>query len=78
MNKFNRKFNTRCKKIARWCNIVSRLTDFEGIINSYDGASPEEVRTMKIIHKKLYECVYLAKAHLKEAKEIDGFFRQNI
>ena len=73
--KFNRKFNTRRKSIERWHNIVMKLSEFEGLVNNYDGASPEEVRTLKAIHKKLYECQRSAKEYLREAENIDKFLR---
>ncbi len=66
MTKFNRKFNAKRKRMERWHNIVGMLSGFEGVINSYDSASPEEVRVMKSIHRKLYECSVMAKRHLQE------------
>lgn len=68
MSKFNRKFNTQRKRLERWHDIVMRLSGFEGLINCYDGASPEEVRTMKEIHKKLYECSILAGEWLNQER----------
>ena len=76
MNKFNRKFNTRRKRIECWYNIVMKLSEFEGLVNNYDGASPEEVRTLKAIHNKLYECQTVAREHLREAENIDKFLRR--
>lgn len=76
MNRFNRKFNTRRKSIERWHNIVMKLSEFEGLVNNYDGASPEEVRTLKAIHKKLHECQRSAKEYLREAENIDSFLRR--
>ena len=73
--RFNRKFNTRRKSIERWHNIVMKLSEFEGLVNNYDGASPEEIRTLKAIHRKLYECQTVAKEHLREAENIDEFLR---
>lgn len=70
MTKYNRKFNTRRKRMERWHDIVMRLSDFEGLINSYDGMTPEEVRVMRAIHGKLYECSVLAGEYLKKAKKI--------
>ncbi len=69
MTKYNRRFNTRLKRLERWHEITMRLSEFEGLINSYDGASPEEVRVMKTIHRKLYECSVIAKEQLKESKK---------
>ena len=66
LTKFNRKFNVKLKRIERWHNITIMLAGFEGVINFYDSASPEEVRTMKSIHKKLYECLVMAKKVLEE------------
>ena len=74
--KFNRKFNARRKRIERWHNIVMKLSEFEGLVDNYDGASTEEVRTLKAIHKKLYECQTSAKEHLREAENIDKFLRR--
>ena len=54
--------------MERWHNIVMKLSEFEGIVNNYDGASPGEIRTLKAIHKKLYECQTVAKEHLKEVQ----------
>ena len=68
MHKYNRKFTTRLKRFERWYNVLSKLSEFEGLINSYDGASPDEVKTMKEIHKKLYECSVLAHQHLEQTK----------
>ena len=78
MTKYNRKFNARRKRLERWYGIEMRLSDFEGLINSYDGMTPEEVRAMRTIHRKLYECSVIAKERLKEAEEIDGFLRKNV
>ncbi len=76
MNRFNRKFNTRRKRIERWHNIVMKLSEFEGFVNNYDGATPGEVRTLRAIHRKLYECQTIAKECLKEAENIDSFLRR--
>ena len=42
------------------------LANFDGVINNYDSASPDEIHTMKSIHRKLYECSLMAKKHLTE------------
>ena len=76
MNKYNHKFNVQRKRIERWNSILMRLSEFEGLINSYDGMSPEEVRAMSDIHKKLYESSVIAKERLKEAENIDSFLRR--
>ena len=78
MNRYNRKFNARRKRLERWYGIVMRLSDFEGLINSYDGMTPEEVYAMRMIHRKLYECSVIAKERLKEADDIDCFLRKNV
>ena len=78
MNRFNRKFNTRRKRMERWHNIFMRLSDFGGFITDYDGMTPEDVRAMIAIHRKLYECSVMAKERLKEAEEIDGVLRKNV
>ena len=76
--RFNRKFNTRRKNIERWHNIVMRLSEFGGLITDYDGMTPEDVRAMRAVHRKLWECSVLAKERLKEAEDIDGFLRKNV
>lgn len=43
-----------------------RLSEFEGLINSYDGLNPREVVSMKIIHKKLFEAYSIAKKRKQE------------
>ena len=78
MNRFNRKFNARRKRIERWHNIVARLSGFERLITDYDGMTPYDVRAMIGIHRKLYECCVLAKGYLKEAEAIDVFLRKNV
>lgn len=75
MNRSNRKFNTRRISIERWHNIVMKLSEFEGLVNNYDGASPDEIQTLRAIHIKLYECQVTAKEHLREAENIDRFLR---
>lgn len=66
MTKFNRKFNAKLKRIERWYKITAMLCEFEGVINDYDSASPEEIKIMKSIHRKLYKCCVMAKAHLRQ------------
>ena len=78
IQKFNRKFNARRKRIERWHNIAMRLSDFGGFITDYDGMTPEDVRAMICIHRKLYECCVIAREHLREAEDIDGFLRKNV
>ncbi|MBR1658124.1 MAG: hypothetical protein IJ697_06635 [Synergistaceae bacterium] len=73
--KFNRRFNSRRKSIERWYAIVSKFAEFESIVTFYDGASPDEIRTLRAIHKKLYDCCITAKKFLKEAEDIAGIFR---
>ena len=50
---------------------MMRLSGFEGLINSYDGASPKEVQAIRTIHVKLYECYTIAKEYLKEAENYE-------
>ena len=76
MDKFNRKFNSRLKNMERWHKIVSGLSAFEGLVNDYDGASPEDVKRLKTIHGNLYKSYVLARERLQEVEEIDGFFGQ--
>ena len=70
MDKINRRYNTQRKRLERWYNIKTKLSEFEGLINSYDGASPEEVRVMRTIHAKLYECNVLTKEYVKENENV--------
>ena len=76
LNKFNREFNSRRKNMERWYKIVSGLSAFEGLVNNYDGASPKDVKRLKIIHGNLYKSYVLALESLQEVEEIDGFFGQ--
>ena len=50
MNRFNRKFNAKRKSMERWHMIVIKLSEFEGLINNYDGESSVGIRTLKAIH----------------------------
>ena len=61
--------------MERWHSVVRKLHEFEGVINFYDGASPNEVKTLKTIHRKLYECCTMAKGHLEEAENLEEFLR---
>ena len=65
MNKFNRRFGAKCRRYERWHRIAMMLSEFEGLVNSYESASPDEVRALKEIHSKLYECLTAAK-HFEE------------
>ena len=78
MNKFNRKFNARCIRYNRWNRIVMKLAEFEGLVNNYDSASPDEVRALREIHRKLYECQKTAKYYEEELRPYDKFLRQDI
>ena len=75
MNRFNRKFNAKRKSMERWHMIVIKLSEFEGLINNYDGESSVGIRTLKAIHIWLYEFQVMAIERLKEAENIDGFLR---
>ena len=74
MTKINRKFNTMRKRIERWHNIMEKLAEFEPLVHSLDGASPEEVQAIRMIHRKLYESSIVAKEQLKEAV-VNGRYR---
>ena len=67
MNRYNRKFNAWRKRFERWYVIKSRLSEFEGIVNDYDGATPEDVKFLREIHRKLYECQQMANERLKDS-----------
>ena len=75
MNKFNRKFNARMRRYERWNRIVQKLNEFEGLINNYDSASPDEVHALKEIHRKLYECFDSAKFFEEELRPYEHFHR---
>lgn len=75
MNKFNRKFNARMRRYERWNRIVQKLNEFEGLINNYDSASPDEVHALKEIHRKLYECLDSAKFFEEELRPYEHFHR---
>ncbi len=69
MNRYNRKFNAWRKRFERWYVIKSRLSDFEGIVNDYNGATPEDVKVLKEIHRKLYECQQMANEQLQKGSK---------
>ena len=75
MNKFNRRFNTKCRRYERWLRIVRKLSEFEGLINNYDSASPDEVRTLRKIHSFLYECQTAAKRFEEELRPYEQVSR---
>ena len=75
MNKFNRKFNARIKRYERWHKIARKLIEFEGLINSYESASPEEVRDLKAMHQKLHECYLTAKRYEEELRPYEQILR---
>lgn len=74
-SKFNRKFGARCRRYERWLKIVRKLSEFEGLINNYDSASPDEVKALKEIHKKLYECQTAAKHYEEELRPYEQILR---
>ena len=69
MNRYNRKFNSWRKRFERWYVIKSRLSEFEGIVNDYDGATPEDVKVLREIHRKLYECQQMANEQLQKGSK---------
>ena len=75
MNRFNRKFNSRIRRYNRWYRIVQKLNEFEGLINNYDSASPDEVCALKEIHRKLYECFLTAKDFEEELRPYERILR---
>ena len=75
MNKFNRRFNTKCRRYERWLKIVRKLSEFEGLINNYDSASPDEVRALRKIHSFLYECQTAAKRFEEELRPYEQVSR---
>ena len=68
MDKYNRKFNSRIKRLNRWNDILMRLSAFEGLSNSFDGLTPHDVLALRFIHRKLLECQNIAKSHLQEVR----------
>ena len=69
MNRYNRKFNSWRKRFERWYVIKSRISEFEGIVNDYDGATPEDVKVLREIHRKLYECQQMANEQLQKGSK---------
>ena len=74
-SKFNRKFGSRCRRYERWHNIIMKLNEFEGLINNYDSASPDEVKALKEIHRKLYECMKTAERYEEELRPYEQVLR---
>ncbi len=70
MSKYNKRFNNRRMRYERWYRIEVMLSDAEGLTSPfmYDKASPEEIRCMKEIHRKLCECLTISEFMLKETK----------
>ena len=66
MIKFNRIFNSKIKRLSKWQELILRLSAFEDILLSFDGLSPREVVSLKIIHKKLFEAYSIAKKRKQE------------
>lgn len=52
-----------------------RLSAFEGLVNSYDGLNQDDVHSIRIIHRKLYEAQSIAKERLREVND-DLFIHQ--
>ena len=66
MNKFNKQFNSKIKRFYKWQDVLTRLSTFEGLVNSYDGLTPNDVRSLRGIHSKLLECQDIAQSQLQE------------
>ena len=75
LSRFTRKFNAQRIRYERWNKIVHMLSEFEGLINNYDHASPDEVRALKEIHRKLYECQKAAKHFEEELRPYERILR---
>ena len=56
MTKFNRKFNSACSRLAFWHNITTTLAGFDNLLKSASNLTPDDMRTLKAIHRKLFEC----------------------
>ncbi len=69
MNKFNKRFNSKIKRLKKWQEVLMRLSGFEGLVNSYDGLNQDDVHFIRIIHRLLYECQSIAKERLREVKD---------
>ena len=74
-SKFNRKFGARCRRYERWYKIVRKLSEFEGLVNNYDSASPDEVHALREIHSYLYQCQLAAKHYEEELRPYERFSR---
>ena len=68
MIKFNGIFNSKIKRLSKWQEVILRLSTFEDILHSFDGLSPREVVSLKIIHKKLFEAYSIAKKRRNEVQ----------
>ena len=75
MNKFNRKFSARIRRYERWHRIVRKFAEFDGLINNYDSASPDEVHALRDIYAKLYECCQTAKRYEEELRPYERILR---
>ena len=68
MIKFNKQFNSKIKRLSKWQEVILRLSEFESLVHSFDGLSPREVVSLKIIHKKLFEAYSIAKKRRNEVQ----------
>lgn len=61
MNKFNRKFNSACSRVAFWDALTKHFNGFVTLLKPIETLSPEDRVMLKSIHGMLYECYKTAK-----------------
>lgn len=61
MNKFNRQFNAAYFRVAFWQDLTAKLSDFDYLVKQRLFLTPDDVHTLKNIHKALWDCYSEAK-----------------
>ena len=65
MNKFNRKFNSACSRVAFWDALTQHFNGFVSLLKPGDTLRPDDRQTLKDIHTLLVECYKAAKSRRK-------------
>ncbi len=61
MNKFNRQFNAACFRVGFWQDLTAKFADFDPLVKQRFFLTPDDILTLKNIHKALWECYSAAK-----------------
>lgn len=78
MNKFNRKFNNACSRIAFWDALTNHFNGFVPLLKPGDTLTPDDRQTLKDIQALLIECHKAAKARRKKnIQELQKLRKEN-